>query len=114
MTSPNEEDKDVAAKVGWIFPNQDGRGTHINVSGAGVLKNAPNRASAVKFMEYLTSASAQRYFADGNNEFPVVNGVVANSALQKLGKFKADPVNVAELGRNQPIAQMIFDRAGWK
>jgi len=114
MTNPAEADKEVAAKVGWIFPNQDGRGAHVNVSGAGVLKNAPNKESAIKFLEYLTSPSAQRYFADGNNEFPVVNGVVANSALRKLGEFKADPVNVAELGRNQPAAQMIFDRAGWK
>ena len=114
MTGPKEADRDVADKVGWIFPNQDGRGTHVNVSGAGVLKNAPNREAAVKFLEYLTSESAQRHFADGNNEFPVVNGVVANSALQKLGEFKADSVNVAELGKNHSTAQKIFDRAGWK
>jgi iron(III) transport system substrate-binding protein len=114
MASTKEADKEVAAKLGWIFPNQDGRGAHVNVSGAGILKNAPHKEAAIRFLEYLTSVTAQRYFADGNNEFPVVNGVVANSALQRLGEFKADPVNVVELGRNQPNAQMIFDRAGWK
>lgn len=114
MTSSKEENKAIADKIGWIFPNQDGRGSHINVSGAGVLKNAPNRDAAVKFLEYLASDSAQRYFADGNNEYPVVEGVDANSALESLGKFKADPVNVAVYGELQPTAQKIFDRAGWK
>ncbi len=104
----------IADKVGWVFPNQGGRGTHVNVSGAGVLKNAPNREAAVKFLEYLASESAQRSFARGNNEYPVVKGVNANSAVEALGTFEADPVNVAVLGQNQPEAQMIFDRAGWK
>ncbi len=114
MTKPKEKDKDVAAKVGWIFPNQDDRGTHVNVSGAGVMKNAPNKAAAIKFLEYLASEDAQRYFADGNNEYPVVAGVEGSSALESLGSFKVDPINVAVFGENQPEAQKIFDRAGWK
>ncbi len=114
MTKPKEKDKEVAAKVGWVFPNQGDRGTHINVSGAGVLKNAPNKAAAIKFLEYLSSEEAQRYFADGNNEYPVVAGVEGSSALESLGSFKVDPINVAVLGENQPEAQRIFDRAGWK
>ncbi len=114
MTKPKEKDKDVAAKVGWIFPNQDDRGTHVNVSGAGVMKNAPNKAAAIKFLEYLASEGAQRYFADGNNEYPVVAGVEGSSALESLGSFKVDPINVAVFGENQPEAQKIFDRAGWK
>jgi len=117
MTDPAE--KELVEKVGWVFPNQDGpgpqgRGTHVNVSGAGVLKNAPHREAAVKFLEYLASPEAQRYFADGNNEYPVVAGVESNPALKALGTdFKIDPVNVAVYGSNQPVAQRIFDSVGW-
>lgn len=100
-------------KVGVIFPDQAGNGTHVNVSGAGVVKTAPNRDNAVKFLEYLTSESAQRYFADGNNEYPAAVGMTANSAVEKLGSFKADSLNAAEIGRNQAEAVRIFDRAGW-
>jgi len=112
MTDP--EQKALVEKVGWVFPNQDGRGTHVNVSAAGVLKNAPHREAAVKFLEYLASPEAQRYFADGNNEYPVVQTVEPSPALQKLGEdFKVDPVNVAVYGSNQPMAQKIFDSVGW-
>ena len=114
MTKPKDKDKGVADKVGWIFPNQGDRGTHVNISGAGVLKNAPNKEAAIKFLEYLASEGAQRYFADGNNEYPVVAGVDANSAVGSLGKFKVDGINVAVYGENQPTAQKVFDRAGWK
>ena len=79
-----------------------------------MLKNAPNKEAAIKFLEYLVSEQAQRYFADGNNEYPVVKGVNAKSAVEALGTFKADSLNVAVLGENQPKAQMVFDRAGWK
>ncbi len=104
----------IADKVGWVFPNQDGRGAHVNVSGAGVLKHAPNREAAVKFLEYLASKEAQSIFANGNNEYPVVAGVDAGSAVEALGAFRPDPINVAVYGENQPAAQKIFDRAGWK
>jgi iron(III) transport system substrate-binding protein len=114
MTSDKEDDQAVAKKVGWIFPNQNDRGTHVNVSGAGVLKHAPNREEAIAFLEYLVSPDAQRYFADGNNEYPVVNGVPANSSLAKLGEFKADTQAIAEIGKYQPTAQKIADRVGWK
>lgn len=114
LTKPKDADKDVAAKVGWVFPNQDDRGTHVNISGAGVLANAPNKEAAVKFLEYLAGQEAQSYFANGNNEYPVVDDVDANSAVQSLGQFKVDPINVATYGDNQPTAQKVFDRAGWK
>ena len=100
-------------KVGVIFPDQAGNGTHVNISGAGLVKTAPNRDNAVKFLEYLTSESAQRYFADGNNEYPAAVGLKANSAVEQLGSFKADTLNAAEIGRNQAEAVRIFDRAGW-
>jgi iron(III) transport system substrate-binding protein len=113
--SAKPEDRAVADKVGIVFPNQAGRGAHVNVSGAGVLKHAPNREAAVKFLEYLASDAAQRYFADGNNEWPVVASVqVNNPALAALGAFKYDPLNVAALGRNQPAAQKLYDRVAWK
>ncbi|MBB3064670.1 Fe(3+) ABC transporter substrate-binding protein [Limibacillus halophilus] len=114
LRSDKSEDQEVGAALGVIFPNQDGRGTHVNVSGAGVAKHAPHKEAAIKFLEYLASDSAQQYFADGNNEYPVVEGVAANAAVTALGSFKIDTVNVSVLGKNQPLAQMIFDRAGWK
>ncbi len=113
MINPSDKDKGLADKIGWVFPNQDGRGTHVNISAAGVLKYAPHKAAAVKFLEYLASPQAQRYFADGNNEYPVVPGVEPNEALKELGDFKVDPVNVSVYGKNQAKAQMIFDSVGW-
>jgi iron(III) transport system substrate-binding protein len=113
MTNPEDKDRGMADRIGWVFPNQGDRGTHVNVSAAGMLKHAPHRAAAVKFLEYLASPAAQRYFADGNNEYPAVVGVEANDALKSLGDFKADPVNVAAYGQNQAKAQMIFDSVGW-
>ncbi len=109
----DEEQKALFEKLGVIFPDQNGSGTHINVSGAGLVKTAPNKTNAIKFLEYLTAESAQRYFADGNNEYPAVSGLKANSAVETLGNFKADTLNAAEIGKNQALAVQIFDRAGW-
>lgn len=111
--SDDEEDRSVFEQVGVIFPNQDGRGTHVNISGAGVVATAPNRDNAIRFIEYLTGESAQRYFANGNNEYPAVPTVEANSAVERLGAFKEDDLNVSALGRNQTKAVEIYDRAGW-
>ena len=112
-TKPDE--REVAEKTGVLWPNQDGRGAHVNISGAGVLKSAPHREEAVKFLEYLVGNDAQRYFADGNNEFPAVKtATVENPALKALGNFKPDTLNVSALGRNQPEAQKVYDRAGWR
>jgi iron(III) transport system substrate-binding protein len=113
--SEKPEDKAVAEQVGVVFPNQTSWGTHVNVSGAGVVKTAPNRSAAVAFIEYLASANAQRYFAEGNNEWPVVAGAESgNPVLAGFGKFKHDSLNVGVLGKNQPAAQKIYDRVGWK
>ena len=113
--SQKADERAVADKVAVMFPNQKSWGAHVNVSGAGVMKNAPHRDAAVKFLEYLASDDAQRYFADGNNEWPVVASVqVVNPVLSAFGAFKNDPINVAVLGRNQPGAQKLYDRAGWK
>jgi len=109
----DEDQKAIFDALGVIFPDQDGTGTHINVSGAGLVKTSPNRENAIRFLEYLTSESAQRYFADGNNEYPAVEGLQANSAVEQLGTFKPDTLNAAEIGQNQAQAVQIFDRAGW-
>jgi iron(III) transport system substrate-binding protein len=111
--STKAEDKEVAGKIGVVFPNQKGRGTHVNISGAGVAKHSPNKDAAIKFLEYLVSDDAQRYFANGNNEYPVV-GKVDNEALKALGEYKRDPLNVGVYGKNQAQAQQIMDKAGWK
>lgn len=111
------EVKDLSAdidQIGWVFPDQDGNGTHVNVSAAGLLKNAPNKENAVKFLEYLASDSAQHYFAAGNDEFPVVEGVEKSASVIKLGEFKADELNLSELGTNQAKAQEIYNTVGYK
>lgn len=115
LRSTKPEEQKMMEKVGVVWPNQATSGTHINVSGAGVLKTAPHKEAAVQFLEYLASDEAQRYFADGNNEWPAVESVkVANPALDALGKFKADKLPVKNLAMYQAKAQMIFDRAGFK
>jgi len=87
----------------------------MNVSGAGVLKSAPHRDAAIQYLEYLSSDSAQSYFANGNNEWPVAKGAkLDNAALASLGNFKMDTLNISALGKNQPTAQKIFDRVGYK
>jgi iron(III) transport system substrate-binding protein len=114
MRSKDAADTAIAEKLAVVFPNQGGPGTHVNISGAGAARNAPNKAQAVQFLEYLASDEAQRHFAEGNNEYPVAAGIEANEALRSLGSFKIDPINVAVYGKNQAQAQKILDRAGWK
>ncbi|MCK2127488.1 Fe(3+) ABC transporter substrate-binding protein [Thauera aromatica] len=115
MNSDKPEDQAVIAKVKAVWPNQATWGTHINVSGAGMLKHAPNKEAAVKFLEYLASDEAQAYFANGNNEWPVAPGVkVDNAALNKLGEFKADTLPIGELAATVAEAQRIYDRAGYR
>ena len=114
LKSDKPDDRKVAEKVGFVFPDQGGRGTHVNISGAGVAKHAPHRVEAVRFLEYLAGDEAQRHFAAGNNEYPVVAGVDVDPALGALGSFKEDQLNVAVLGKHQELAQRIYDRAGWK
>ncbi|MGH8726283.1 MAG: Fe(3+) ABC transporter substrate-binding protein [Burkholderiales bacterium] len=115
LRSEKPDERQVGERIGIVFPNQATWGTHVNISGAGVLKNAPHREAAIRFLEYLASDAAQRFFADGNNEWPVVAGVkVDNPVLKMLGEFKRDPINVAVLGRNQPSSQKVYDRVAWK
>jgi iron(III) transport system substrate-binding protein len=115
MRSNKAEDQQTMAAVGIVWPNQAGWGTHINISGAGVLKYAPHKEAAIAFLEYLASNEAQAYFAAGNNEWPVVKGVdVPNPALSAMGTFKPDTLPIGDLAKTTAQAQMVFDRAGWK
>jgi iron(III) transport system substrate-binding protein len=115
LRSEKPEDRAVAEKVGLVWPNQSGRGTHINISGGAMAKSSKNREEARKFLEYLASDAAQAYFANGNNEWPVVKGVqLRNPALEAMGSFKADPLPVAALLKNAAPAQRLMDRAGYR
>ncbi|MEE8272112.1 MAG: extracellular solute-binding protein [Alphaproteobacteria bacterium] len=102
-----------AGRVGILFPNQAGRGTHVNISGAGVVANAPNVDGAVGFLEYLTSPAAQRVFAEGTNEYPVDPSVPISGPVAEWGEFKEDVLNAALLGAGNAAAVRIFDRVGW-
>jgi len=115
LRSTQAADKEVVAKTAVVFPDQGSYGTHVNISGAGIMKNAPHKENAQKFLEYLASNDAQRYFADGNNEWPVVSSVkVSNPALDAMGEFKIDPLPIASYGKYTAEAQKIADRSGWK
>jgi len=113
-SSNDPADQAVARNVGMFFPNQRDRGTHVNISGAGVARNAPNKAGAIAFLEYLVTPEAQRVFSLGNNEYPVVAGVPVSDALAQYGTFKSESMNVAAYGRLNSEAIQVMDRAGWK
>lgn len=100
--------------IGWVFPNQETTGTHINISVAGVAAHAPNRDNAVKFLEYLASDQAQEYFSAGNDEFPVVVGAALSPNVAALGAFRADELNLSALGENQAQAERIYNETGWE
>ncbi|MEL6160439.1 MAG: Fe(3+) ABC transporter substrate-binding protein [Cyanobacteria bacterium J06623_5] len=112
--SDDPADRDAIEKTALFFPNQADRGTHVNVSGMGLVKGAPHPENAIAFMEFLVSETAQEVFADSNNEYPVVEGVDLDPVVAELGEFKVDAVNVSAYGRNNPTVNEIVDRAGWE
>ena len=119
MRSDKPEDRAVVEKVGVVFPNQASWGTHVNIAGAAVARHAKNPANAVKFLEYLASPSAQNYFANGNNEWPVAKGVnTDNPALKSMtggsGQFKSETIPISAVGANQVKVQQMLDRVGFK
>ncbi|CAA7626490.1 Fe(3+) ABC transporter substrate-binding protein [Magnetospirillum sp. UT-4] len=114
QTSSKAEERDAAAKVGIFFPNQQGRGAHMNVSGAGLAASARNKAEAVRLLEYMAGPEAQRLFAEANNEFPVRSGAKLSPTVGAWGPFKAETINVAMLGENIAQAVRTFDRVGWR
>ncbi len=117
MRSDKPADQAVVDRVGVVFPNQSSWGTHVNIAGGAVARNAKNPANAVKFLEYLASASAQNHFANGNNEWPAAKGVeINNPALKAMtgDGFKSETVPVSQIGGNQVKVQQMLDRVGFK
>lgn len=114
LNSSDPAQREAAAKVAVFWPNQEGRGAHVNISGAGVTRHAQNRDNAVKLLEFMVSEESQRWYADANLEYPVRSGIPLNATLEAWGTFKADTLNLAELGRNNAAAVRLMDRAGWK
>ncbi|HEU4621501.1 MAG TPA: extracellular solute-binding protein [Burkholderiaceae bacterium] len=117
LRSKDPKDQEIVRKVGFVWPDQakDAGGVHVNVSGGGVARYAPHREAAVRFLEYLASDEAQAYFANGNNEWPVVKTAVArNPELESLGPFRAETIGTQTIARNTVTAQKILDRVGWK
>jgi iron(III) transport system substrate-binding protein len=112
--SSDPAEKAVAEAVRVVFPNQADRGTHVNVSGAGVVRTAPNREAAVAFIEYLTSVKAQEMFANGNFEYPVVDEVNPHPVIAAWGRFKEDQLNAVAYAKNGAEALAIMQRAGWR
>ena len=107
-------ERDSAAKLGVYWPDQDGRGVHVNVSGIALTTAARNTAQARKLMEFLVSDEAQRWYAETNHEYPVVAGIEPSDTLNAWGTFKPDDLNLSELGRHNAEAVRLMDRVGWK
>lgn len=121
MRSEKAEDKAVMEKISIVFPNQSSWGTHLNIAGGAMAKHAKNRDAAVKFLEYLASPAAQKYFADGNNEWPTAKGMkIDNPALKAMlvgnggENFKAETIPASVIGMNQIKVQQMLDRVGYK
>jgi iron(III) transport system substrate-binding protein len=114
LTDKSQAQRTAAAKMAIFWPNQQGRGVHINLSGAGVTKASKNRENAIKLLEYLLSADAQKWYAQANFEYPVKSGVEISALLKSWGSFKADTLNLSKLGALNPAAMKLMDRAGWK
>ncbi len=114
LNASQADEKEAAAKVAILWPNQKERGVHVNVSGAGVTKNAKNRDNAVRLLEFLVGEDAQRWYAEANYEYPVRPGTPISETLAGWGTFKADDLNLAILGEHNPEAVRLMDRAGWR
>ncbi len=114
LNSDDPAEREAAAKMGVFWPNQNGRGSHVNISGAALTKSAKNRDNAVKLIEFLSSNEAQQWYAEVNGEYPIVEGIASSGLLQQWGEFKADPLNMSVLGENNMEALKLMDRAGWQ
>ncbi|TVR38567.1 MAG: Fe(3+) ABC transporter substrate-binding protein [Cryomorphaceae bacterium] len=114
IQSDEPGERAAVENIGIFFPNQNDRGTHINISGAGVTAHAPNRENAVKLLEFLSRDDIQELFAEANSEYPVKPGVPVSELLQSWGEFKQDTMNLSLLGIHNSRAVEIFDRVGWK
>ena len=114
VNSDDENDRKVADSLAVFWPNQGDRGAHVNVSGAGITKNAKHREAAERLLEFLVNPESQAWYAEVNNEFPVVVGSKVSAVLESWGPFKADSLNLTTLGENNRAAVELMDRAGWR
>ena len=113
LNSEDPDEVNAANAVGLFFPNQEDRGTHINISGIGVTKHAPNKANAIKFMEYLVSKEVQEIFAKTNYEYPVNASANTSALLTSWGEFKEDHLSLTKLGELNKAAVITFDEVAW-
>lgn len=114
LASKDPEEVKAAEKLGVFFPNQNTTGTHVNVSGAGIVKTAPNAANALKLLEFLSEAEAQKSFAEASTEYPVNPSVEPSDLLKSWGTFKRQDINLSKLGENNKKAVQLFNEVGWK
>lgn len=114
LSSKDPEEVKAAEKLGVFFPNQNTTGTHVNASGAGIVKTAPNAANALKLLEFLSEAEAQKSFAEASTEYPVNPNVEPSELLKSWGTFKRQDINLSKLGENNKKAVQLFNEVGWK
>ncbi len=115
MQQKDAKQKKAASQVAVFFPNQQDRGAHINISGAGLVKGAKHKANAVRLLEFLVNAEAQKWYAQANHEYPVKADIPVSTIVNAWGyPFKQDSLNVGELGKHNAEAVRVFDRAGWR
>jgi iron(III) transport system substrate-binding protein len=112
--SKDPREVQAAESVAVFWPNQDGRGTHVNISGAGITQYAKNRDNAIKLLEFLVSPESQKWYAEVNYEYPVIPSAEISDLVKSWGDFKSDKLNLDVLGKNNAEAVRIMDRAGWK
>ncbi|MEC7854935.1 MAG: Fe(3+) ABC transporter substrate-binding protein [Candidatus Neomarinimicrobiota bacterium] len=112
--SPDAKDREVFNKVSVFFPNQNDRGTHINISGAGITKSSKNKKDAIKFLEFLSGSDSQKTFGSVNYEYPIKIEANQSELLNSWGPFKYDKLNLSVLGANNAEAVKLFDKAGWE
>ena len=114
MLDGEGRDREVAEQIGVFWPNQDGRGTHVNISGAGVTAHAPNRDNAIRLLEFLSSTEAQKWYAEVNQEYPIRDDVPTSDLLQGFGEFRSDDIELYRLGNHNAEAVRIMDRVRWR
>lgn len=112
--SDDKNQREAARQVTLLWPNQNDRGAHVNISGAGVIRNAPNAAQARALLEFLLNEKSQRWYARTNHEYPVTEGVPVSDTLKQWGDFKADELPLVELGKHNAEAVRLMDQAGWQ
>ncbi|MFP4154945.1 MAG: Fe(3+) ABC transporter substrate-binding protein [Halothiobacillaceae bacterium] len=114
LDGQDPKQREIAEQITVVWPNQDSTGAHVNISGAGVTKSSRNTEEAIKLLEFMTSEMAQVEYAQGNHEYPVVEGIEMSDTLKGFGDFKADDLRLDKLGEHNAEGVRIMDRAGWR